>query len=349
MQHLSWRLLLVCATLPAIVAIGPAIVYLPESPHFLLVKGRGEEARQVLRSLARTNGRTIKELEEENAISMPEQAAAAAASEEGAGMSTIGILLGRKYLFSTIVLCYSSCCFNLTIYGLLYALPQCFPAMEQTSHIPPGYALLIGEVFFSLNCVPLLYADVLPRVVSISSLLLLEATILLSFSGALVTGLTTLATVIIMTAKLVGQTAFSFVYFFASELYPTVVRASGVSLAVAMGRLGGIFSPMLFEGLTMAMAPPSSPSTPAPSLWASSCWWPCACSPTRCSSPACPSRRAGRPCWTCTPMSAKTRATPRHRCSGPYRTDITEISRRRTMTAPAPHESSPCRLPWRRG
>jgi putative MFS transporter len=54
-QHNGWRTLVVCCSMP-VYAAGAFMLWLPESPRWLLSEGRVREAEEVLQKIARTNG-----------------------------------------------------------------------------------------------------------------------------------------------------------------------------------------------------------------------------------------------------------------------------------------------------
>ena len=48
-----------------------------------------------------------------------------------------------------------------------------------------------------------------------------------------------------MTGKCGGAAAFNTVFNYTAELYPTVVRSTGLGLSAMAGRIGGIAAPMV--------------------------------------------------------------------------------------------------------
>lgn len=52
----DWRILLAVCTFPALIAFFWSVVWLPESPHYLLISGQREEMEELVGRLAVTNG-----------------------------------------------------------------------------------------------------------------------------------------------------------------------------------------------------------------------------------------------------------------------------------------------------
>ncbi len=201
-----------------------------ESPRYLLVHGRPDEARAVLDQVARTNGRQIEigRLQAEPAPPKP-----------GLGAIWGSTLVRRSLLLSVIWFSLS-----LGYYGIFTWLPQIFIrsgfTFIRTNAYPlqlllalaqvPGYALaailvdrwgrkptlityLIGGAIFSF-----LFA------VATSPVLFVVFSMLLSFT-------------------LLG--AWGALYVFTPELFPTEVRATGMGWASAMARVAGMVAPFI--------------------------------------------------------------------------------------------------------
>ncbi|CEL96985.1 unnamed protein product [Vitrella brassicaformis CCMP3155] len=245
-MHIEWRRLLLLATIPPLVTLLPAAMLLPESPRWAFLHGQTDRARRILLKMARQNGKRISALEDERAEwAAPEE-------DTRGGPTAYMVIFSRKYSFTTAILCYSTLACNLCMYGLTYSLPQCLPEMEKASNVAEGWQLLIGEAVSSLNAILVLYADVMPRILSQFCSLLVTSAALLLFALFLFfrhAG----ATFAVVAAKFAGRCAFNFTYFYTAELYPTSCRASGVGLAISFGRIGGIISPLLFEWLVAAV------------------------------------------------------------------------------------------------
>ena len=90
--------------------------YLPESPRWLLTQNRQEEAVKVMMSLAKGNGRTVKEK-----LKLPEPTAKSSVSQGGDGDNVMNLLYKRRLCLVTLILCYNWFVNGASYYGLTLA------------------------------------------------------------------------------------------------------------------------------------------------------------------------------------------------------------------------------------
>ncbi len=223
----SWRYLLAASAVPGIISFWIRR-NVPESPRYLLVSGRGDEARTVLQNIASLNGVaiTIGQLR----------------IEPGRRQSAItGIwqrpLLGRTLLLSSIWFCLS-----LGYYGIFTWLPGIFKAQ--------GFATLPvyeNMLLLALAQVPgyMLAAYLVERIGrrwTLAAFLFGSAAASYWFAAA-----TSSTTIVLggmfLSFSLLG--AWGALYAYTPELYPTEVRGTGMGWASAMARVAGIAAPIL--------------------------------------------------------------------------------------------------------
>lgn len=249
MEDLRWRELICLGTIPSFIFLLIAIFMLKESPSFLMVTGKRDEARKVLEDVRSDNGATDVHIslapgflvEQPPSISMREK---------------LNIVFGRHLFYTTMVLSFSVFTLNFLFYGGLYAFPQVLPSLDL--HVTPAVNLMLGAL---VEVPGFLFGAVICNYVSRKTSMLLyllaatAATLTFSFAGMtilnteLAKGLEWLLQMGLVGNKIFTAVGFLVVYVYLSEIYPTVVRATGGALCISFGRLGSIMAPHLFERL----------------------------------------------------------------------------------------------------
>ena len=223
----GWRVLLAVSAVPG------AIVYfirrhVPESPRYLLIEGREEEARQVLQQVARENGTTldVDRLE---------------VQERTAGI-TVSALWKKPFARSTLMLWVGWFAISLGYYGMFIWLPGIF--------VDRGF-----EFLQTYQNTFLLALAQLPGYFSAAYLVehwgrKWTLAVYLIFSGvftylfAVVSGLSFIVgAAMLMSFFTLG--AWGVLYAYTPELYPTEVRATGMGWASGMTRIAGAIAPSL--------------------------------------------------------------------------------------------------------
>lgn len=257
MVHLNWRWLVCMGSIPAFVFLGFALCVLHESPSFLMVQGRFEEAQSVLEDFRSSNGASDVHIDvAKNAEEVCESACETPRTPRTSFREKLAIVFGRHLLYTTLVVCASVFTLNFLFYGGLYALPQVLPEMKL--HVSPSVNLMIGAIvelpgylmavtfgeYFSRKNAMLLYL-----------LAAIMSTLTFSMAGMeLLNDSTPKSFEILVQMGLVGNKMFTsigflVVYCYSTEVYPTVVRTTGGALCLAFGRMGAIVAPTVFEHL----------------------------------------------------------------------------------------------------
>ena len=235
----AWRTIFFCTGVPAIIGVALRL-FVPESPLYLNKTGHSEEARRVLQRMAKANGstRTIGELRPET-------------MEKKSIAALFDNVLRRR----TVVLLITWTLVSISYYGIFVYLP-----VRLSSE---GFGFMRGQMFLVIVALVQLPGFFLAaygvekwgRKPTLIGFLMLSAVGCLLYSlgstPALVIGAT-----LLLSFSLLGT--WGGLYAFTPEIYPTSLRASGMGLAGAMARVGGllapsIIAPLMASNFTMAL------------------------------------------------------------------------------------------------
>ncbi|KAM8810460.1 solute carrier family 22 member 13-like [Eudromia elegans] len=222
----NWRLLQIAGSVP-IFALFFYFWVLPESARWLITKGRVEEAKKILQKAASINKRTIP----------PEQLEQLKPEAQTKPGGTTD-LFRKKHLrkMTLIMLCawfsnslvYYGISLNVTNFGLdIYLTQLAFGAVEIPAR---ASCILLLQWFGRKKCQ--------------GFLLLLSGLVCLIITG-IPEDLPVVTTVLAIIGKFTTSASFSTSYVYTAELFPTVVRQTGVGLCSMSARVAGIIAPLI--------------------------------------------------------------------------------------------------------
>jgi putative MFS transporter len=223
----GWRVLLAVSAVPG------AIVYfirrhVPESPRYLLIEGREEEAREVLQRVARENGTTL-ELDRLKVEPRTESV-------------TVAALWRSRFFRTTVMLWVAWFAISLGYYGVVIWLPSIFVerGFEFLRTYQNTFLLALAQLpgYFSAAYL----VEYWGRRWTLAVYLLLSG--VFTYLFAVVSGLSFIVgAAMLMSFFSLG--AWGVLYAYTPELYPTEVRATGMGWASGMTRIAGAIAPSL--------------------------------------------------------------------------------------------------------
>ncbi|XP_033995987.1 solute carrier family 22 member 4-like [Trematomus bernacchii] len=220
----EWRTLLAVLSSTAVVYI-PLWWFIPESPRWLITQGRVEEAEAIVREAARKNKI------EAPAVIFKESEASAQFKK----YTMLDILKSKKIRCITLMCLILWMAINIGYFGLslntsnLSGNPfmNCF--LSATTEVP---AYVVSTVLLK-KC---------PRRALLSSFLVIGGGVLLLIQF-IPEDLQYVALALEMTGKFGFTMAFSVVYIYTAEVYPTVLRNVGMGMCSSAARIGSITAP----------------------------------------------------------------------------------------------------------
>jgi putative MFS transporter len=222
----AWRVIFLVTGLPALVGVVLRL-YVPESPMYLNRSGKGEQARAVLERVAAVNRR---------AVAIPPL------RPDAAGRQPLRALFAGTLRRRSMSLCAAWMLISVAYYGVFVYLPVKLGS--------EGFGFMRGQEFLIVLALVQLPGFALSaygverwgRRPTLVGFLLLSAAGCMAYSFGNATWLVVGST-LLMSFALLGT--WGALYAFTPEVYPTELRASGMGMAGAVARFGGLFAPSI--------------------------------------------------------------------------------------------------------
>lgn len=243
MQNVDWRWSLLLIAVPGVFFWAVSFAWLLESPRYLAVQGRKDEALANVNTIARLNGK--------------EPVFGFECGEAIEGIS-FRVVLGRLWpTVSTLCLC--TVTLNYSYYGTLYALPPILADLD--FGMAPTLHMALGA-FVELAAYTMSYR--VGATFSRRGILQAYLAITIMFTGVFVVSIAELPSagskltrnhMVAAYGAMAGMYVFRtvctfgwiFVYLYATEIFPTIARIAGCAFVFAVGRIGSIAAPMIVE------------------------------------------------------------------------------------------------------
>ncbi|XP_060219703.1 organic cation/carnitine transporter 2-like [Meriones unguiculatus] len=224
----DWRMLLLAITMPGVLC-GALWWFIPESPRWLISQGRIKEAEVIIRKAAKTNGilapSTIFDQSELQDLK----------PKKAPSHHIFDLIRTRNIRILTIMSIMLWMTISVGYFGLSLDTPNLHGNIYVNS-------FFLAAVEVPAYVVAWILLQHVPRRYSMSASLFLGGSVLL-FIQLVPSDLRYLSTVLVIVGKFGITSAYSMVYVYTAELYPTVVRNMGLGVSSTASRLGSILSP----------------------------------------------------------------------------------------------------------
>ena len=209
--------------------------FVPESPRWLIAKGKTEEARELIENAARVN--KVK-LSPEIFEADPNEARAKEAPTEDIPVYGFTDMFRRSQLPITLSLFICWPVITLLFYGLTLSADK----IKMTDNVFLSYSLVCLLEIPAYIALPLVI-DVVGR----KPLFFLTQFIpgVCCIVAAFLTPGTVIFAILALGAKMGASAAFNVTYIYTAQLYPTSIRSSAVGACSTMARVGGMLSPVI--------------------------------------------------------------------------------------------------------
>ncbi|XP_055499268.1 organic cation/carnitine transporter 2-like [Leucoraja erinacea] len=226
----GWRMLILILSLISLLYI-PLWWFIPESPRWLLSKGRVKEAESIIRFMAKKNGITPP------AVLFTDDELENIQNKQVNSVPVTQLIKSHNILVITVISVLIWMIIAIGYYGLSL----------NTSNLHGNDYLncfLFGAIEIPANIASWLLLRKCPRRLSHAGILALSGGVLL-FMNLIPSNLSILSTVLVLIGKMGNTWAYSMVYVYISELYPTPLRNTGVGGSSMGSRTGSIISPYI--------------------------------------------------------------------------------------------------------
>ncbi len=240
-EFLDWKKITLINSYSSIIMVIISFM-LCESPRYLLLKGRYEEAFKILDRLGKASNRSLSDSDKEKIIL---ESKLIEEQNKNKNDFDIYVFYDKRFFKVSILVGYLWFIASLVSYGLLYILPKLFDTLSKNNK----YNSLLHMIY---SMMVLTLCPFFRGVISEIKILGRKNSIIIGFTGAGIACLFCIynQTYISLTSGLLKffiNTSLGIVSVFTSEIYPTNVRGIALGFGNSITRLAGIFTPFICE------------------------------------------------------------------------------------------------------
>ncbi|KAL5011131.1 hypothetical protein ScPMuIL_013436 [Solemya velum] len=237
----DWRMLQLVVSVPTVLFLS-YFWLVPESARWLLAKGKNEEAEKIIRHIGKVNS-----------VTLPEKIIDKNTGTENRDSSILKMFTSPVLVVRTLVIYFNWCVVSMVYYGLMLNVGSLGGDIYVNSVISAAM-----EVIAYALCLLLLDRMGRKKLHSLSMILGGVACLCTIFT-VLYGGEEKEWTTILLSniGKLGSSIAFAVIYVYSAELFPTVVRNSGLGSSSMCARIGGMVSPYIADLGTLVEGPTS--------------------------------------------------------------------------------------------
>ncbi|XP_078267186.1 organic cation/carnitine transporter 2-like [Rhinoraja longicauda] len=226
----GWKMLMLTLTLISLLYI-PLWWFIPESPRWLLSKGRVKEAESIIRLMAKKNGITAP------TVLLTDDELEHLQNKQVKSVPVTQLIKSRNIIVITVICVLMWMIISIGYFGLSLNVPN----LHGNDYLN---CFLLGAIEIPGYIAAMFLLRKFPRRLSHSGILVLSGGVLL-FMNLIPSNVSILSTVLVLIGKLGNTCAFTMVYVYTSELYSTPMRNTGVGMCSMASRGGSIISPYI--------------------------------------------------------------------------------------------------------
>jgi putative MFS transporter len=239
----GWRIVQVIASMPVVMLLWWRKA-LPESPRFLMQRGRSAEAEQVVAKMEASFIRDGKSLAPFESVQIPPMGA----RKTGTFFQNLAALWGPGMARTTLMLWILWISITFSYYGFFTWIPTLLVKEGMTVTKSFGYSIIIYLAQIPGYYSAAFISEKLDRKWTIVLYMLLGGVSAYFLSGARSDNLITFFGFCL---SFFMNGTYAGIYAYTPELYPTAIRTTGMGVASSFGRIGGLAAPLII-GFTYA-------------------------------------------------------------------------------------------------